>query len=90
MLFVVFSSFNDWYLVFHLMTGIFFLKEKKNWPTVVGRLTKKGSAVSELQLHQRRMLRCYMWIPWITLAGLFHLKGQEGKKIEAPQRGVLS
>lgn len=30
-----------------------------------------------------------MWIPWITLAGLFHLKGQEGKKLK-PSEGVLS
>ena len=58
---------------------------------MVGRLTKEGSPVSELHLHQRCMfLRGYMWTPWRTLACSYHVNGQEGRKIEALWRGVQS
>lgn len=45
----------------------------------------------KLHFHQGYMLfRGYIWTPWINPAGLYHLGGQKGGKIEAKERGILS
>lgn len=55
---------------------------------MVGKLTKVGGPVSELHLHQRCMFfRDSMGTPWITLSCLYHVKGQEGRKLGNPFEG---